>query len=201
MKLNNISNSKTNQTVALKASVLALVFLFGAAQLAAAQELIAMLNKTSVYASSYDPTDTNSVKAIKAADKTPVFDIMGSSAPLEESLIMDFAAKKKMDAKAITSLTSEEAHPKAGWNAFQKYISTVAISPDGKCGDVKLSFTIDANGIINDCKVVTGLSTAADKKAVELIKNGPKWVNETETKSVSVTINFHKLHTDTPDFL
>lgn len=199
MKINNISNSKTNQTVALKASVLALVFLFGATQLAAAQELIAMLNKTSVYASSYDPTDTNTVKAKPAA--TPVFDIMGSSAPLEESLIMDFAAKKKMDAKATTSLTSEEAHPKAGWNAFQKYISTVAISPDGKCGDVKLSFTVDANGAINDCKVVTGLSEAADKKAVELIKNGPKWVNETETKSVSVTINFHKLHADTPDFL
>jgi TonB family protein len=114
---------------------------------------------------------------------------------------MDFAAKKKMDAKATTSLTSEEAHPKAGWNAFQKYMSTVAISPDGKCGDVKLTFTVDANGVINDCKVVTGLSEAADKKAVELIKNGPKWVNTTDAKAVSVTVNFHRLHTATPDFL
>lgn len=199
MKLNNNNISKRNQPAAFKTVVLAILFVFGSAQLAAAQELLAMLTRSSISVSSYDPTDTNTVKAKPAA--MPVFDIMGSSSPMEESLVMDFAAKKKMDAKATTSLTSEEARPKAGWNAFQKYISTVAISPDGKCGDVKLSFTVDANGAINDCKVVTGLSEAADKKAVELIKNGPKWVNETETKSVSVTINFHKLHTDTPDFL
>ncbi len=199
MKLNNNNISKSNKTAVFKTAVLAMLFVFGAIQLAAAQELLAMLNRPTVSVASYDPTDTNTVKAKPAA--TPVFDIMGSSSPMEESLIMDFAAKKKMDAKAATSLTSEEARPKAGWNAFQKYMSTVAISPDGKCGDVKLSFTVDANGSINDCKVVTGLSETADKKAVELIKNGPKWVNETETKSVSVTINFHKLHTDTPDFL
>jgi TonB family protein len=200
MKLININNSK-NQTIALKASVFAMLFLFGGAQLANAQELLAMLDRSSVSFTSYDPADTNSVKTTKVADKTPVFDIMGSSAPLEESLIMDFSAKKKMNADAAASLTSEEAHPKAGWSAFQKYMSTVAISSDGKCGDVKLSFTIDANGVINDCKVVTGLSEAADKKAVELIKNGPSWVNAAEAKQVSVTINFHKLHTDQPDFL
>lgn len=199
MKLNNNNISNSNQPAVFKTAVLAMLFVFGTAQLAAAQELLAMLTRSSISVSSYDPTDTNTVKAKPAA--MPVFDIMGSSSPMEESLVMDFAAKKKMDAKATNSLTSEEARPKAGWNAFQKYISTVAISPDGKCGDVKLSFTVDANGAINDCKVVTGLSEAADKKAVELIKNGPKWVNETETKSVSVTINFHKLHTDTPDFL
>jgi len=199
MKLNNNNISKNNKPAVFKTAVLAMLFVFGATQLAAAQELLAMLNRSTVSVASYDPTDTNTVKAKPTA--TPVFDIMGSSSPMEESLVMDFAAKKKMDAKAATSLTSEEARPNAGWNAFQKYMSTVAISPDGKCGDVKLSFTVDANGAISDCKVVTGLSEAADKKAVELIKNGPKWVNETETKSVSVTINFHKLHTDTPDFL
>ena len=199
MKLNNNNISKSNQPAVFKTVVLAMLFVFGTAQLAAAQELLAMLNRSSISVSSYDPADTNTVKAKPA--ETPVFDIMGSGAPLEESLIMDFAAKKKMDAKATTSLTSEEARPKAGWNAFQKYMSTVAISPDGKCGDVKLSFTVDANGAINDCKVVTGLSEIADKKAVELIKNGPSWVNTTDAKAVSVTVNFHKLHTDTPDFL
>ena len=199
MKLNNNNISKSNQPAVFKIAALAMLFVFGTAQLAAAQELLAMLNRSSISVASYDPADTNTVKAKPAP--MPVFDIMGSSSPMEESLIMDFAAKKKMDAKATTSLTSEEARPKAGWNAFQKYMSTVAISPDGRCGDVKLSFTVDANGTINDCKVVTGLSEAADKKAVELIKNGPSWVNTTDAKVVSVTVNFHKLHTDTPDFL
>jgi len=198
MKVNSKQTNK-NQPTAFKTAVLAMLFVFGAAQLATAQELLAMLNRSSTsVVSDYDPADTNTVKAKPAA--IPVFDIMGSL-PLEESLVMDFSAKKKMDATAATSLTSEEAHPKAGWNAFQKYISTVAISPDGKCGDVKLSFTVNANGTINDCNVVTGLSEAANKKAVELIKNGPSWVNTTDAKVVSVTVNFHKLHTDTPDFL
>ena len=194
MKLN--INNINNQTAAFKTVVLAMVFVFGIAQLATAHEML-KFSRLSVLV---DPADTNSVKA-KSADKSPVFDIMGSSSPLEESLIMDFSAQKKMNANATTSLTSEEARPKAGWNAFQKYMSTVAISPDGKCGDVKVSFTVGANGAINDCNVVNGLSEAADKKAVEMIKNGPSWVNATETKAVSVTINFHKLHTDTPDFL
>ncbi|RZA01306.1 MAG: hypothetical protein EOP47_11095 [Sphingobacteriaceae bacterium] len=203
MMINNKQTNKNKQT-ALKAGVLAMLFVFGAAQLAAAQDLLAMLNRSSVAVSSYDldPTDTNTVNnATKAADKTPVFDIMGGGVSMEESLVMDFTAKKKMDVSATVSLTSEEARPKAGWNAFQKYMSTVAISPDGKCGNVKLSFTVDANGAINDCKVVAGLSEAADNKAVELIKNGPSWVNATDTKAVSVTINFHRLHADQPDFL
>lgn len=195
MKLN--INSTNKPTAGFKITALAMVFVFGIAQLASAHELLAKFNKTSL---SYDPADTNSVKA-KTADKTSVFDIMGSSSPMEESLIMDFSAQKKMNANATASLTGEEAYPKAGWSAFQKYMSTVAISPDGKCGDVKLSFTVGANGVINDCKVVAGLSEAANAKAVELIKNGPSWVNTTEAKSVSVTINFHRLHTDNPDFL
>lgn len=193
MKLN--INSTNKPTARFKITALAMVFVFGIAQLATAHELLAKFNKTS-----YDPADTNSVKA-KAADKTSVFDFMGSSSPIEESLIMDFSAQKKMNANATPSLTGEEAYPKAGWSAFQKYMSTVAISPDGKCGDVKLSFTVGTNGVINDCKVVTGLSEAANAKAVELIKNGPSWVNTAEAKSVSVTINFHRLHTDDPDFL
>ncbi len=202
MMINNKQTNKNKQT-ALKASVLVMLFVFGAAQLAAAQELLAMLNRSSVAVSSYDldPTDTNTVNTTKAADNAPVFDIMGGGVSMVESLVMDFTAKKKMDVSATSSLISEEARPKAGWNAFQKYMSTVAISPDGKCGDVKLSFTVDAKGTINDCKVVTGLSEAADKKAVELIKNGPSWVNTTDTKAVSVTINFHRLHADQPDFL
>ena len=201
MKLNNISIGENNQTAVFKTVVLATLFVFGFAQLSAAQERLAMLTRTSVSVTSYEPVDTTTVKAAKPAAKTSVFDLMGSSSPLEESLVMDFAAQKKMDASATISLTSEEAHPKAGWNAFQKYISTVAISPDGKCGAVKLSFTVGASGVINDCKVTTGLSEAADKKAVELIKNGPTWANPSETKEVSVTVNFHSMHTDKPEFL
>lgn len=198
MKLNN-KNISNNQPSVFKTAVLATLFVFGAAQLATAQELLAMLNRSSISVVSYDPTDTNTVKAKPAT--TPVFDIMGSSSPIEESLVMDFAAKKKMNVDEAASLTSEDARPKAGWNTFQKYMSTVAISPDGKCGAVKLNFTVGTNGVINDYKVVSGLSEAADKKAVELIKNGPAWVNAAEAKQVSVTINFHKLHSDQPEFL
>ena len=198
MKVNSKQTNK-NQPTAFKTAVLAMLFVFGAAQLATAQELLAMLGRSSKSVRSYDPADTSSVKSTK--NQTPVFDLMGSSSPLDESLVMDFAAKKKMDATATVSLTSEEARPKAGWNAFQKYISTVAISPDGKCGAVKLTFTVGANGAINDCKVTKGLTDVANTKAVELIKNGPSWVNAAEAKEVSVTVNFHALHTDQPEFL
>jgi hypothetical protein len=88
MKLNNNNISKSNQPAVFKTAALAMLFVFGTAQLAAAQELLAMLSRSSISVVSYDPADTNTVKAKPA--ETPVFDIMGSGAPLEESLINGF---------------------------------------------------------------------------------------------------------------
>ncbi|MDB4925188.1 MAG: hypothetical protein JWR23_1244 [Mucilaginibacter sp.] len=104
--------------------------------------------------------------------------------PLDESLVMTYSAQKK---------SAQKTGPQPGWEIFEKYINDSAISPDGKTGTVEVSFTVNNNGKLNDFKVTKNLSEAADKKAIEIIKNGPEWVGEAnaEPKAVTVKVQFH----------
>ena len=199
MKLTTINISKITATLA--SSACAVLLLTGiVANTAVAQERYAMLSKPAKVLPIYNVIDEDTSLVKKPLAKVPSFDLMGSS-PLDESLVMDFAAKKKLDTKANTSLTNEEVYPKVGWNDFEKYINALA-STDGKTGNVQLSFVVNSNGSLSDFKVINGLSESADAKAIELVKNGPSWVGNTAvpSKQVTVTVKFHSSNT-APVFL
>lgn len=84
------------------------------------------------------------------------------------------------------------AHPQAGWSKYDRYLNSSSVSPDHQTGTVTLSFWVDKNGAISNVTVVTSLSDDADKKAVDLVKKGPKWVGNTNGKpeQVELAINF-----------
>jgi hypothetical protein len=81
------------------------------------------------------------------------------------------------------------ARPTDGWVSFNKYLKENATSTDGKKGIVKLSFMVAADGSISEIKVTRGLSTAADKKASDLITSGPKWNGNSNGKPQLVKLN------------
>lgn len=81
------------------------------------------------------------------------------------------------------------ARPADGWVSFNKYLKENATSTDGKKGTVKLSFTVAADGSISEIKVTKGLSTVADKKAMDLITTGPKWNGNSNGKPQLVKLN------------
>ena len=81
------------------------------------------------------------------------------------------------------------ARPKDGWVSFNKYLKENAISPDGVKGTVKLSFMVAADGSISNIKATSGISAATDKKAIDLITNGPKWNGNTGGKPQPVKLN------------
>lgn len=110
--------------------------------------------------------------------------------PLNEMLVMAITAQKKADEGTYNE---NDAHPKAGWTNLEKYLSIEAIAPHGKPGTVKLTFTVNNAGELSAFKVVAGLSTDADKKAIELLKNGPTWAGNAnkQTTEVNVSIDFH----------
>nr|WP_256484539.1 carboxypeptidase-like regulatory domain-containing protein [Mucilaginibacter flavidus] len=81
------------------------------------------------------------------------------------------------------------ARPTDGWVSFNKYLKENATSSDGIKGTVKLSFMVAADGSISEIKVNRGLSTAADKKAIDLITNGPKWNANSNGKPQLVKLN------------
>ncbi|GAC1311921.1 MAG: carboxypeptidase-like regulatory domain-containing protein [Mucilaginibacter sp.] len=86
------------------------------------------------------------------------------------------------------------AHPRAGWSSFKKYLKQNAVSPDGKTGVVKLSFEVDRTGAISDMIVIKALSPAADQKAIELVKSGLGWAGSSTGKpeKVKVRVKFIK---------
>ena len=110
--------------------------------------------------------------------------------PLNEMLVMAITAPKKADEGTYNE---NDAHPKAGWDNFEKYLSIEAIAPNGKPGIVKLTFMVSSTGTLSGFKIKDGLSAVADKKAVELVKNGPTWTGNSnkQTTEVNVSIDFH----------
>jgi TonB family protein len=134
--------------------------------------------------------------------------------PLNEMLVLDITAQKKPAVKSDNSAADKksdhvdssndmfsipvtkkttEAHPQNGWDDFEKYLKDGAVSPDGKTGTVKLLFTVNGDGTFTDIKVKNSVSDAADKKAIELVKNGPAWIGNAnkQAKEVTVNVDFH----------
>ncbi|ASU36483.1 anti-sigma factor family protein [Mucilaginibacter xinganensis] len=116
--------------------------------------------------------------------KTIALQPQGNS--LSEVVVTGYGARKNIEESIVS------AHPREGWHSFKKYLNGNAASPDSKTGTVKLSFMVDRNGSISDVVVIKGLSTATNKKAIDLINNGPEWVGNTsgQTEQVTVRIKF-----------
>jgi hypothetical protein len=109
--------------------------------------------------------------------------------PIDEMVVIGMA--EQADKATVASI--REAHPKMGWSNFENYIKEKAVSPDGKSGIVKVAFTVNTDGTCDGFKVKTGLTDAADQKAIELIKNGPSWTGNADgqPKETIVSVDFH----------
>ena len=107
---------------------------------------------------------------------------------LNEVVVVGYGSQKKDD-EPVTA-----AHPKDGWHSFKKYLNENAVSPDGKTGIVKLSFTVDPNGNISEVVIIKGLSALTNKKAIDLINNGPDWTGSSngKTEQVKIRVRFSK---------
>jgi hypothetical protein len=106
---------------------------------------------------------------------------------LSEVVVMELNSRKEAKDKAITTDTkSKEPYPEKGWPSFQEYVytklhkeheydSTYAGTVLGG-RSVELEFMVDANGTPYNFKVVHSVDEASDKKAIEIVKQGPRWI-------------------------
>jgi hypothetical protein len=79
-----------------------------------------------------------------------------------------------------------------GWKDYRAYIDHNAIMPDGSTGTVEATFDITKDGTINNIRVIKGTTKAMSDKAINIIKNGPKWKGANLPKGVRLQIVFHK---------
>ncbi|SDT54692.1 TonB protein C-terminal [Mucilaginibacter mallensis] len=81
-----------------------------------------------------------------------------------------------------------QARPSNGWDEFEKYLKENAISPDGKTGTVKVSFMVNTDNSLSNFKVIKGIRAKTDTAAIELIKNGPDWLKNSNNKPEKVKL-------------
>jgi TonB family protein len=126
---------------------------------------------------------------IRQRDSLNTIALEPANAALAEVVVTGYTNPAATDNTAVMN-----AHPRAGWSSFKKYLKQNAVSPDGKTGVVKLSFDVDRAGAINNMFILKSLSPAADQKAIELVKSGQGWAGSSTGKpeKVKVRVKFIK---------
>jgi hypothetical protein len=159
----------------------------------------------SIYKANAKPpvlTDSKGQYAAPAASPSPLaepvlsgFDVKTSASNssvsnkplLNTNLTADSVAGYFSRANSLNTATL--AQPQKGWVMYQLYLSQKCTLPVGqKPGAVELKFTISPTGQINNVTVLKGLSPEANKKAVRLITDGPKWIGNANGKPEEKTL-------------
>lgn len=110
---------------------------------------------------------------------------------LNDVVITGYGAKNK-NVKTDTA----NAYPLGGWESFQAYVYKKLKKPVDTTsaaqimGDVQLEFSIDSNGDPYNFSVLKSSNNESASKAIEIIKEGPKWITAGRNKKGKVTIQF-----------
>lgn len=95
---------------------------------------------------------------------------------------------------ANTDEVPTEAQPADGWANFRKYLKeNVRSLLKEDRGAVVMSFSVTPQGSISDAKIIKGVNEVVNKKAVDLLLNGPKWIGAKDgtTKEIRIRIRFY----------
>jgi hypothetical protein len=109
---------------------------------------------------------------------------------LNESVVTKgYNAKRETAPAVLKPSILGKAHPVIGWDAFKKYLKDNAVIPGAVIsGHVNVAFMIDRNGAPVRVMVIKPLSEVANRIAVDLIRNGPKWTGDQEELDKIITI-------------
>ncbi len=94
-------------------------------------------------------------------------------------------------AKTGVKGTVTKPMPVIGWKQYQAYLDRTAIMPNGTTGELAADVNITSDGKIHSIQI-TNSNRAMLDKAIQIIKNGPKWIGAAQSKTVRLKIAFHK---------
>lgn len=113
---------------------------------------------------------------------------------LSEVVVTGYSTEKKaLNKKAA----SDSLFPAGGWESFQDYVykklhkkSDSTNNGGTLSGDVEVEFLVREDGTPYNFNVVKSLNHANDAQAIDIIKNGPRWIGDRKNKKAKVTIPF-----------
>lgn len=104
---------------------------------------------------------------------------------LNEVVVVGYGTKRDKKSTIFGSVAKVKKEttpqPVIGKRGYQKYLKENLVRPDDNCKDIKgevvLSFFVDEEGKPQHITVIHGLCEFADKEAIRLVKEGPKWTS------------------------
>jgi TonB family protein len=119
------------------------------------------------------PPEQQAKQQLVAADSTEEMQVM-SKPPI---ITTDSIRPVKNDEKVLDGIVEEMPQFPGGDEALMEYMKKNIRYPD-ECvqGRVIVSFTIEKDGSISGAKVIKSVSQEADKEALRLVNNMPKWI-------------------------
>lgn len=130
--------------------------------------------------------------------KTMLIAMREDGRSLSEVVVVGFGSSRKSALTGSTTATPAKAkchnpQPVIGKRKYKKYLEENLIRPtEGECanikGEVTVTFVVDQKGNPQHIIVTKGLCESADKEAIRLIQEGPKWT--TGILPVEIKIKF-----------
>jgi len=87
--------------------------------------------------------------------------------------------------------TATKPIPVIGWKQYRAYLDHEAVMPNETTGEIAADVNIAPDGKIHAIQI-TNSNRAMLDKAIQIIKNGPKWIGASQSKTVRLKIVFHK---------
>lgn len=120
---------------------------------------------------------------------------------LDEVVTVGYSAAKNQTAK-IDSLKfqgmilNDSTMPVGGWQNFNHYVMAqlnkdTLTEPEIYSNDlVELEFLVDDDGKPYNIKITKQLDKLRDTKAIEILKNGPRWISSSNKRKTKLVISF-----------
>jgi hypothetical protein len=136
--------------------------------------------------------DANPVLLLKPAENKLSEVVVSKSKKTKPFVEIKSTVKDSLDDEGMPA-----AEPVDGWGAYHLYLlNNVRIQRDASGrkidGMVTVSFAVSESGWLSDFRIEKSLNTLADKEAMRLIKEGPKWelLNTEKPLRALVTVIF-----------
>lgn len=139
--------------------------------------------------------------ALKQGMNSPIV-LKENNMALNEVVVIGYGTTRKKSAysdsiiRAQRKRIGDSAMPVGGWNNFSRYVTT-RLDEDSTIENnmsendlVELEFLVDKSGNPYNIKVIKPLDDRHNSKAIEILKNGPKWTTPSRKQKARVTINF-----------
>jgi hypothetical protein len=118
-----------------------------------------------------------------------------SDQSLAEVVVTEMYSRKK---NTFSPTAKDTAYPAGGWQSFQEYVAkklhkdvdTTGGDQRFTGGEIELEFMVAKDGNPHDVKIIRSFDNTINNKAIDALKNGPRWIANGKKKKARVIVRY-----------